>query len=65
MIDDGIFKQSLAALLAEAFDVAESPHGFFLDSGQSGLLGTVNQLDAAAASTPFRPDEETITHQVI
>lgn len=60
MIDQDLFKQSLAGLLAEAFGVAESPDGFFLDSGQSGLLGTINQLDAHTASTPFRPDEETI-----
>lgn len=60
MIDDGIFKQSLAGLLSEAFGVAESQQGFFLDSGQSGLLGTINQLDAATASTLFRPDAETI-----
>lgn len=60
MIDEGVFKQSLAGLLAEALGVAESSYGFFLDSGQSGLLGTINQVDAAIASTPFRPDEETI-----
>lgn len=60
MIDPDIFKQSLAGLLAEAFGVAESPYGFFLDSGQSGLLGTINQIDAVTASTPAQPDEETI-----
>ena len=60
MIDDGIFKQSLAGLLAEAFGMSENPQGFFLDSGQAGLLDTINQLDAATASIPYRPDEETI-----
>jgi len=59
-IDPLSFKTSLANLLAEAFGMATSPHGFFLDTGQSGLLGTINQLDAATASTPCPADAETI-----
>lgn len=60
MIKTEDFKKSLTGLLAEAFGVLESPHGFFLDTGQSGLLGTINQIDAATASATAQPDQETI-----
>ena len=53
MIKTEEFKKSLHGLLAEAFGVLESPHGFFLDTGQSGLLGTINRIDAATASATF------------
>lgn len=59
-INTAAFKASLANHLAEAFGVAATPHGFFLDTGQSGLLGTIKQIDAVTASTPFPADAETI-----
>jgi hypothetical protein len=47
-VDD--FKQPLRTLLAETFGVADTPTGFFLDSGRSGLLGTIDGITASQAS---------------
>ncbi len=54
------FKNPLLMLLAEGFGVSDSPNGFFLDDGQSGLLGTLDKLDAATASARRRPANATI-----
>lgn len=59
-INTTVFTASLGALMAEAFGMAATPHGFFLDTGQSGLLGTINQIDAVTASTPCPVAAETI-----
>ncbi len=61
MIEIEIFKRALTALLAEAFGVSDNPHGFFLDDGQAGLLGTIDKLDAAKANAALKPENETIT----
>jgi hypothetical protein len=50
VIPQPIFAQSFFTLLAEAFGVAGTPDGYFLDSGHSGLLGTIAQLSAETAS---------------
>lgn len=50
------FKRSLQQLLAEAFGVLESESSFFLDSGQSGLIGQIATLSAEAAS--HAPDQQ-------
>ncbi|MBC8161971.1 MAG: hypothetical protein H7Z42_12210 [Roseiflexaceae bacterium] len=60
MIDPTTITRPLAALLDEAFGVSVAPHGFFLDSGQDGLLGTIDQISAQTASTPPALGQETI-----
>ena len=47
-------------LLAEGFGVSDSAIGYFLDDGQSGLLGTIDRLTAATASAGLRPENATI-----
>jgi hypothetical protein len=54
------FKNPLLMLLAEGFGVTDSPNGYFLDDGQSGLLGTIDRLSAATASAGLRPANATI-----
>jgi hypothetical protein len=60
MIKSEIFKQSLNTLLPEVFGVTDAPHGYILDNGQAGLLGTLDQVDSATASARLRPSNETI-----
>lgn len=60
MIDIDAFKRSLTTLLAEAFGVTDNPHGFFLDDGQAGLLGTIDKVDMITANAALRPANETI-----
>lgn len=60
MINTDMFKRSLGGLLAEAFGVSEAEHGFFLDSGGSGLLGMIDALSAETVSATARPEDETI-----
>jgi len=59
MIKSDVFKQSLLTLLPEVFGVTDAPHGYILDNGQAGLLGTLDQVDAATASARLRPSNET------
>jgi hypothetical protein len=60
MIETADFTSSFFGLLAETFGVAETPHGFILDTGQSGLLGTVNTLSAEVASAARSAEDATI-----
>lgn len=60
MIQPADFQQSLGRLLDEAFGVSEAPSGKFLDTGQSGLLGSIDTLDARTASAELRPGDDTI-----
>jgi hypothetical protein len=60
MIAQSSFKSSYSQLLAEAFGMSGAPTGFFLDTGQSGLLGLLEGVDAVAASTPLPAGGETI-----
>ena len=60
MIKTEEFKKWLVILLAETFGVSDSPHGFMLDDGKAGLLGTINGINAATASSTLKPDRETI-----
>ncbi len=60
MIATTDFSGSFFSLLAETFGVAETPHGFILDTGQSGLLGTVNGLSAEVASAARGAEDATI-----
>jgi len=60
MIQTADFTKWLRILLAETFGVADAPDAYFLDSGQSGLLGTVNTLSAEVASAGRTPEQSTI-----
>lgn len=60
MIQTDDFVKGLQFLMTEAFGLADSPNGFFLDSGQDGLLGCVNQLSAETASKVQAPETITI-----
>lgn len=60
MIAQPVFAQSFFTLLAEAFGVAGTPDGYFLDSGQAGLLGAIAPLSAATASASRGADDSSI-----
>lgn len=60
MIPTATFTQSFFELFAEAFGVSTAPSGYFLDTGQSGLLGTINTLNTEVASATRSPEEATI-----
>src|SRR5262245_15023483 len=60
MIKAEDFTKPLTSLLAEAFGVLDSSDAFFLDSGQDGLLGTIDGLSAVRASTPLKADLATV-----
>jgi len=60
MIRTEDFTKWLSLLLAETFGLSEAPSGFFLDTGQSGLLGTINLISAEAVSTALKPENATI-----
>lgn len=51
-MEPSVFTQPLFVFLEEAFGVTESPSGYFLDSGRSGILGTIDGLSATVASEP-------------
>jgi len=55
-----VFTEPFFTFFAEAFGASPSPSGYFLDTGQSGLLGTINQLTAEAASAGGGSGETTI-----
>jgi hypothetical protein len=54
------FTKWLRILLAEAFGVADAADAYFLDSGTSGLLGTIDTLSAEQASAAPTPEQGTI-----
>ncbi len=60
MIKTEDFKKWFGILFAETFGVSDSPHGYALDDGKSGLLGTIDRIDARTASTSLKPGGETI-----
>jgi hypothetical protein len=60
MIPTAEFTKWFFLLLAETFGVADTPHGYILDTGQSGLLGTIDSLSAEAASAARGPEHATI-----
>ena len=55
-----VFTEPFFTFFAETFGVSPSPSGYFLDTGRSGLLGTINQLTAGAASAGGESGEITI-----
>ncbi len=60
MIPTATFTQSFFVLFAETFGVSDAPSGYFLDTGQSGLIGTINTHGAEVASAARTPEEATI-----
>lgn len=60
MIATTAFTHPFFVLLAETFGVSERSDGYFLDTGQSGLLGTITTLSATVASAARTSEEATI-----
>lgn len=60
MIPTEDFKKWFLILLSETFGVADTPNGYILDTGQSGLIGTINTLGAEVASAAPAPGQATI-----
>lgn len=60
MIESNDFRKWFGILFAEAFGVADTESGYFLDSGRAGLLGTIDQVDAQTASAALKPGNATI-----
>src|SRR5262245_50975052 len=60
MIQTADFTKWFFMLLAETFGVADWSSGYILDSGQSGLLGTIDRLSAQTASAARTPEQATI-----
>ena len=60
MIPTGEFKSWFLLLLAEIFGVADTPDGRILETGRSGLMGTIDALSAEVASAAPAPDQAAI-----
>src|SRR5215471_2175123 len=60
MISTAEFSKWLLLLLAETFGVADTPSGYILDTGQSGLFGTIDTLSAEVASAAPITEQATI-----
>lgn len=60
MIATADFKQWLLILLEETFGMADTPSGYYMDTGRAGLLTTLDQIDAAQASAALRSGNETV-----
>src|SRR3712207_4599603 len=54
------FKKWFFILLAETFGVADTPNGYMLETGQSGLLGTISKVSPEVASAAPSPEQATI-----
>ena len=59
-MQSSVFTEPFFTFFAEAFGVSPSPSGYFLDTGQSGILGTIDQISAEAASAGGESGETTI-----
>lgn len=53
-------KKWMLILLPEIFGATDEKYGYILDHGKAGILGTLDQLDASAASRAPKPGGETI-----
>jgi hypothetical protein len=58
------FQAALSKLLIEVFDGPPGAEAFILNPGDPGLLGQLDSLDAAAASSRPMPGETTIASHV-
>ncbi len=54
------YHRTLLQMLAEAFGVSSAPHSFFLDTGTSGYLAVLADVDAATASRALKPGNATL-----
>jgi len=59
-MENNHFKKWLLTLLPEIFGATDSEHGYILDNGRAGILGTIDTLDAATASRAPKLGTETI-----
>lgn len=59
-MENNTFKKWLLTLLPEIFGATDAEYGYILDNGRAGILGTIDTLDAAAASAAPKPGAETI-----
>lgn len=59
-MENNDLRKWMLTLVAEIFGVSDLEHGYILDHGKAGILGTLDQLDAAAASKAPKPGAETI-----
>ena len=59
-MENTYFKKWLLTLLPEIFGATDLEYGYILDNGHAGILGTIDTLDAAAASKAPKPGAETI-----
>jgi hypothetical protein len=50
LMETSVFTEPFYTFFAEAFGVSDTPAGYFLDSGQSGILATIDGIPAAVAS---------------
>ena len=50
-----VFTEPFFTFFAEAFGVSPSPSGYFLDTGQSGLLGTINNIPEPSELASLKP----------
>ena len=64
MIAESDFKTPFFTLFAEIFGVSDNPHGFILDDGRSGLIGTIAGVDAARASSASEGTQATLAAHV-
>lgn len=60
MIAITTFTEPFFVFFTEAFGVSEQPDGYFLDTGQSGLFGTITTLPAEVASAARTSEDATI-----
>ncbi|MBL8094060.1 MAG: hypothetical protein JNL73_07805 [Anaerolineales bacterium] len=54
------YHRTLLQMLAEAFGVSTAPQSFFLDTGTSGYLSVLTNVDAATASRAPKPGNATL-----
>ena len=59
-MENNYVKNWLLILLPEIFGATDSESGYILDNGRAGILGTIDTLDAVAASRAPNPGAETI-----
>jgi hypothetical protein len=55
-----VFTEPFFIFFEELFGTSDSPSGYFLDNGQSGILGTIDRLTAAQASAGGESGQATI-----
>lgn len=59
-MENAAFTKPFLLLLAEIFGVSPASSGYVLETGKSGLMGTINPISASLASAPGQTGEATI-----